>query len=198
MRRTEMKRGTGFKRRVPTTRAPARSEAARGLPADHAAIEHQVPTTRARVTRRGTYAASPAAAPILKMPRRKIPHLLVMARGRPCLFRVEDVCNRDPETTVAAHSNWAQHGGKGGRRKADDCFTAWACFACHTWLDSGPADGEVKKLAFLAAHLEQVGEWRAIAAGLADGTPKDRAAAALALEHLQATPVGHQEIPCSE
>lgn len=83
-------------------------------------------------------------------------------------------------------------------RKADDCFSAWCCFACHAWLDSGQADGEIKKLAFLSAHLEQVGEWRAIAAGLADGTSKDRAAAALALEHLNATPVGHQEIPCSE
>ncbi|MDQ0082918.1 hypothetical protein J2W35_003277 [Variovorax boronicumulans] len=153
-----------------------------------------MPTTHALPpARRGTYTAPPPAAAIPKTQRREIPHLLDMARGRPCLFRVEDVCNRDPETSVAAHSNWAQHGGKGGWRKADDCYTAWACFACHTWLDSGPADGELKKLAFLGAHLEQVGEWRAIAAGVADGTPKDRAAAAQALEHLNATPVGQGE-----
>jgi Protein of unknown function (DUF1364) len=177
-----MPRGNGFKRRLPPSR---QSEVALGA------------RTLAVVSRRGTYAAPPAAAAIPKTPRREIPHLLAMARGRPCLFRITGVCNRNSETTVAAHSNWPEHG-KAMARKADDCFSAWCCFACHTWLDSGSADGEVKKLAFLAAHLEQVGEWRAIAAGLADGTPKDRAAAALALEHLQASPVGHQETPCSE
>ena len=172
-----MPRGKGFKRRLPPSR---QSEVALGA------------RTLAVVSRRGTYAAPPVAASIPKTPRREIPHLLAMARGRPCLFRIADVCNHDPETTVAAHSNWPEHG-KAMARKADDCYSAWCCFACHTWLDSGPADGEVKKLAFLAAHLEQVGEWRAIAAGLADGTPKDRAAAALALEHLNASPIGQGE-----
>lgn len=35
---------------------------------------------------------------------------------------------------VSAHSNWAEHG-KGKSRKAHDCFVAWLCWACHTWLD---------------------------------------------------------------
>ena len=188
MRRTEMPRGKGFKRQFRPARPPAESEAACGLAADDVPVAHQVRPA----VRRGTYAAPQPTAAIPKSPRREIPHLLAMARGRPCLFRIAGVCNRDPATTVAAHSNWSEHG-KGMSRKADDCFSAWCCFACHLWLDSGPADGEIKKLAWLHAHLEQVGEWRAIASGLADGTPKNRAAAALALEHLNATPVGQGE-----
>lgn len=190
MRRTEMNRGTGFKRKLGPVRAPAGSEAACGLPLDHAAVEHQVPTA-VRAARRGTYNTPPAAAAIPKTPRREIPHLLSMARGMPCLFMLRGVCNHNPETTVAAHSNWAQHGGKGGARKADDCYSAWACSSCHTWVDSGPADGEQKKLAFMLAHLSQVRHWRAI---VADPTskPRDRAAAQLALDHLNATPVGQR------
>lgn len=192
MKRSPMSRGTGFTRRPPKTRTPARSEAACGLPSDHAAVEPQVPTTLARAARRGTYAAPPAAAAIPKLPRREIPHLLAMARGMPCLFGLSHVCNRNPETTVAAHSNWAQHGGKGGARKADDCYSAWACSACHSWLDSGSADGERKKVAFMLAHLSQVHHWRRIVADPAS-KPRDSAAAQLALEHLNATPVRQGE-----
>lgn len=130
-----------------------------------------------------------AATPVPKTKRREIPHLLDMARGMPCLFGIVGVCNRDPATTVAAHSNWTQHGGKGGHRKADDCYSAWACSSCHTWLDSGPADGELKKTQFLLAHMDQVLMWREIASGITGAPARDRAAAALALEHLNATPV---------
>jgi hypothetical protein len=35
-----------------------------------------------------------------------------------------------------AHSNMAVHG-KGGARKAHDCFHAHLCAACHRWLDQG-------------------------------------------------------------
>ena len=174
MRRTELKRGTGFKRRLLPGRQSEVAEGARTLSA---------------ATRRGTYAAPPPATAIAKTPRREIPHLLRMARGMPCLFRIVGVCNHDPGTTVAAHSNWAEHGGKGGARKADDCYSAWACSSCHTWLDSGPADGEVKKTQFLLAHLDQVLMWREIASGITDAPAKDREAAALALEQLNAAPV---------
>lgn len=190
MKRSPMPRGTGFMRKSVPARAPAKSEALCGLAADAMLAEHQfVP---ARTQRRGTYAAPPPAIAIPKTPRREIPHLLDMARGMPCLFRVRGICNHDPATTVAAHSNWTEHGGKGGARKADDCYSAWACHACHTWLDSGPADGELKKVTFMFAHLSQVRHWRAIAADPAS-KPRDRAAVLLALDHLNATPVEQGE-----
>lgn len=179
MKRSPMPRGTGFKRRLLPARQSTTAEGVRAL---------------AVATRRGTYTAAPPAAAIAKTPRREIPHLLAMARGMPCLFALPGICNRDPATTVAAHSNWAQHGGKGGARKADDCYSAWSCSACHAWLDSGKADGERKKVAFMLAHLSQVNHWRRI---VADPTskPRDRAAAQLALDHLNATPVGQGETP---
>lgn len=177
MKRSPMPRGTGFKRRLLPARQSTTAEGVRAL---------------AVATRRGSYAAPLAAAAIPKTPRREIPHLLAMARGMPCLFVLRGICNHNPETTVAAHSNWAQHGGKGGARKGDDCYSAWACSACHTWLDSGPADGEQKKLAFMLAHLAQVQQWRAIAADPAS-KPRDRASAQRALDHLNATPVGQGE-----
>lgn len=190
MKRTAMARGIGFKRKLLPARAPARAEAPCELAGDELHGEqHVAPAVRA--LRRGTYAAPPVAIAIPKTPRRKIPHVLRMARGMPCLFRIAGECNGDPETTVAAHSNWREHGGKGGMRKSDDCYSAWACAACHTWLDSGPADGERKKVAFMLAHLSQVRHWRAIAADPAT-KPGDRAAVLLALEHLNATPIGQR------
>lgn len=182
MKRSPMPRGTGFKR-------PEFASAPRLAP-DCKPLAPLRP-----VVRRGTYAAPPVAAEAIpKTPRREIPHLLTMARGKPCLFLLAGICNRNPETTVAAHSNWAQHGGKGGARKADDCYSAWACFACHTWLDSGPTDSEKKRMAFMFAHLSQVNHWRRIAAD-PTSNPRDRAAAQLALDHLNATPVGQGETP---
>lgn len=50
-------------------------------------------------------------------------------------MRIEGVCNGDPETVVAAHSNQYIHG-KGGALKAHDIFTAWACSDCHRELDN--------------------------------------------------------------
>ncbi|MBB1599500.1 DUF1364 domain-containing protein [Variovorax sp. UMC13] len=119
------------------------------------------------------------------------PYLLAMARGKPCLFRLPGICNFDPATTVACHSNLGAHG-KAGARKADDEYSAWGCFNCHRWLDQGSADGTRKQLAFMSAHLAQVCEWRAIA-GSAAADPKDRTAAQWALDHLNASPLG--ELP---
>ncbi len=142
-----------------------------------------------RVERAGVLAncsVMSAAAP--KPEAHRNPYLLSMARGRPCLFRIPDVCCFDPETTVAAHSNSSAHG-KSGARKANDEFSAWCCFACHVFVDQGPADAVTKELAFMAAHLAQICEWRAIA-GSAAADPKDVAAARWALAHLNASPVG--------
>ncbi len=51
-------------------------------------------------------------------------------------MQIEGICNGNPETVVAAHSNQYTHG-KGGALKAHDIFTAWACDACHRELDQG-------------------------------------------------------------
>lgn len=45
-------------------------------------------------------------------------------------------CGAENDTTVSAHSNHAKHG-KGMSIKAHDCFIAWLCFDCHSWLDQG-------------------------------------------------------------
>ena len=118
--------------------------------------------------------------------------LLDLARGMPCLMRMPGICNRDPETTVAAHSNSRAHG-KAGARKADDQYSVWSCHACHTWLDQGPAPRAQKDAAFMRAHLDQVLMWRAIATD--NRRPDaDRRAARWALDHLNATPVASLEI----
>lgn len=114
------------------------------------------------------------------------PHLLDMAKGKPCLFRLPGVCNHNPETTVAAHSNLSIHG-KAGARKADDCYSAWACSSCHTWFDAGPSPAEHKAEWFMVAHAHQVLEWRRIAMDRA-ADRKDRASAIAALTRLDCWP----------
>jgi hypothetical protein len=117
--------------------------------------------------------------------------LLDLARGQPCLLRVPGVCRGGLDTTVAAHSNLSIHG-KAGARKADDHYSAWACAACHYWLDQGPAPRAQKQAVFMAGHLQQVMAWRFIAADI--GIPiSGRKAALWALNLLNATPVGFSE-----
>lgn len=62
--------------------------------------------------------------------------LLDCAKGQECTINFPGVCNNNPETVVAAHSNQLRHG-KGGGLKAHDCYIAWACYACHMELDQG-------------------------------------------------------------
>lgn len=62
--------------------------------------------------------------------------LLQAAQGQECMVRIPDVCNGNPETVVAAHSNQYIHG-KGGQLKAHDIFTTWACSDCHREIDAG-------------------------------------------------------------
>lgn len=114
------------------------------------------------------------------------PALLDMAKGKPCLLRIPGICRGGTDTTVACHSNMSIHG-KAGARKADDQYSVWGCMACHRWLDQGPAPADVKELAFMRAHVDQVLEWRQIAVG-PDG--KAQRAAAWALDELGAWPVG--------
>lgn len=62
------------------------------------------------------------------------PKLTALARGAPCMVNVPGVCNRDPATTVWAHSNQLRHG-KGKGIKAHDIFGALACSSCHDFID---------------------------------------------------------------
>lgn len=106
-----------------------------------------------------------------------------MPNGRQCLLQFPDVCNNDPSTTVACHSNWSDHG-KGGARKADDEYTVWGCSACHALLDQGShLTADEKRSSFDAAHKRQVQEWARIAADPTE-KPRFRKAADWALNHL--------------
>lgn len=71
---------------------------------------------------------------VFREPRLVIPALTATARGQPCTLMVPNVCNGNPETTTWAHSNQDRHG-KGKGLKAHDVFGAFACSACHNWLD---------------------------------------------------------------
>ena len=135
--------------------------------------------------------AEPANDPVLELPKPQAlrnPFLLKMSRGQSCLLRVPDVCNGDRETTVAAHSNLGIHG-KAKGRKADDHRHVHGCFACHTWLDQGPAPAEEKAARFKQAYAWMVAIWLDIVHRRQDATPKERAAAQWALDQLKnATP----------
>lgn len=137
-----------------------------------------------RSIHRGTYAGG-TTGPAPKSEAWRDPVLLEMARGRPCLLMVPAICSHRVDTVVAAHSNQSIHG-KAGARKADDCYSAWACACCHVWLDQGKASAEVREDAFATAHARQVLAWRLIAVD-----PKEperfRKAAQRALARLEMT-----------
>lgn len=143
-----------------------------------------------RVERSGVICViSPDVVAMPKTEPKRNRHLLDMARDRGCLLRIPGVCTGWNDSTVAAHSNLLAHG-KARGRKADDCYSVWACARCHTWLDSSYSAGFQDKVdAFMCGHLRQVEAWRAIAGDVAE-PDKDRVAAGWALEQLNATPVG--------
>lgn len=125
-------------------------------------------------------------APIPKVRRLQNKRLRELASGMPCLLRAPGVRVHDPATTVACHSNWRELGGKGAHRKADDSYSVWGCFACHTWLDSGnTGDADAKKRVFRTAHVDQRRQWELIAQD-AIRSEVDRKAARWALNQLAA------------
>jgi hypothetical protein len=73
------------------------------------------------------------------------------AKGQPCQVRVPGICNHDPETTVFAHLNGAGFG-----TKYEDIFGAYACYACHNWLDGGYASLDVSRNTRDLWHLQGV------------------------------------------
>lgn len=189
-RRTPMARGTGFKRKQVAAPAPARSEAACGSAGDEGPIEHQQ-VAALRPLRRGTYTAPQLFMAAPKHPRAENPHLLRMAKDKPCLIR-SPICNYDTETTVACHGGGVENG-KGMAYKVSDALTCWGCSACNHYTDAyAGATKAQKRAAFMLGHLAQVCEWRAIA-GSAAADPKDRAAARWALDQVNASPTG--ELP---
>lgn len=57
--------------------------------------------------------------------------LLRLAKGMPCMN-----CGCKDDTVVAAHSNLHEHG-RGFAHPSHDCYHAWLCHRCHSWLDHG-------------------------------------------------------------
>lgn len=68
----------------------------------------------------------------------------------PCCY-----CGIMDGTIVAAHSNQGRHG-KGFGIKAHDCFVAFLCNSCHTFVDQGKADQDIKQSVWQAAHVKSL------------------------------------------
>jgi hypothetical protein len=92
------------------------------------------------------------------------PDLLKLAKGEKCLLQISDDCMGDEgSTTVAAHSNFMMHG-KAKGLKAEDCYSVWSCYKCHSIFDQGGLfTRDEKALMFYEALLRQIEEWRKIA-----------------------------------
>lgn len=62
--------------------------------------------------------------------------ITLSARGEQCTLRLPGICNRNPETTVWAHSNTPE-GGKARGKKLEivDHIGAYACDCCHMVYD---------------------------------------------------------------
>lgn len=71
------------------------------------------------------------------------------AAGRDCQIRLPGVCNFDPATTVLAH--YRLIGISAMSLKAPDLCGAWACSACHTYVDTHRDDATAR--AFLEGVL---------------------------------------------
>jgi len=60
-------------------------------------------------------------------------NLRKLAKGKPCMIRIQGYCNHDPSHTVLCHSNLAGLSGMG--MKAPDLCAAWGCDICHGVVD---------------------------------------------------------------
>jgi hypothetical protein len=172
MKRSTPLRRTGFKRQAPPAAA-------------RAPLMRQQPVS-GRIVRMAAINDAEFRGGAPKTEPQRNPALLAMARGQRCLLQVPGVCQPDPTTTVACHSNQSVHG-KAGARKADDHWHVHGCAACHRWLDQGPAPATEKIERFAAAHRWMVSIWQDIVAGMRSGTPREKAAARWALERVVAS-----------
>jgi len=75
------------------------------------------------------------------------------AKGKPCTIREPLICNGNRETTVLAH--WRQIDISGAGLKAPDVLAAFACSACHDWVDSR-SDNDVDRDKRELAHLRGI------------------------------------------
>ena len=76
--------------------------------------------------------------------------LLRLAIGQPCTIGLP-CCVKSP--CCCAHSNQSIHG-KGRGIKADDCWVAFACEACHYQIDQGKTLNRAEKIAaWTRGHL---------------------------------------------
>lgn len=87
----------------------------------------------------------------LKTKAPKTSNIQKSAKGEPCMVRIPGVCNGNSETTVLAHLNGAGVGCKHGDHKA-----AYACSACHSWLDGGYVQSGYGRTTRDLWHLESV------------------------------------------
>lgn len=60
-------------------------------------------------------------------------YLRKLAKDRPCMVRLPNVCNHDKLTTVLAHVRLS--GVSGMSQKAPDLVASWACSSCHDAID---------------------------------------------------------------
>lgn len=134
---------------------------------------------------RGVVSRCDEMAPVQpKDPHMENPHLLAMARGKPCLL-LSPICQGDTDTTVACHGAGVANG-KGMGYKVSDFLSCWGCHACNHYTDAyGGATKEQKQAVFAAGHARQVIEWQRIVGDMSN-TPKDRQAAHWALCLLEA------------
>ncbi len=75
------------------------------------------------------------------------------ARGQQCTVRLPSICNHDKSTTVFAHLNGVRHGHGVGIKTL---FGAYACSACHDFVDGRTPNKWVSKDYLRAAHLDGV------------------------------------------
>jgi hypothetical protein len=162
-------------KRSPMRRTPFRS---RIVKKDGPVVERE-PRPMARSERSGVYSGS-TTGPAPKTVAHRNRRLLDLAENKPCLLLVPGLCNHRLDTTVAAHSNWRDHG-KAGARKADDQWSCWSCAACHSWLDQGGALEVIKRIAFESGMRRQIEAWKQLAADPCTGEA-DRRALRWALE----------------
>lgn len=139
-------------------------------------VERKPPTPAKRLERPVVMAdCCTMTQPIPKEPPHKNPHVLALAKGKPCLIRSR-ICNFDTETTVACHGGGVANG-KGMGYKVSDALTVWGCSACNYFTDAfGGATKAEKVNAFVAALPAQADEMEAIASSK-HSSPKDRTAA---------------------